>query len=121
MCVYACPTNAIAAQVAGWWNRREQAILISILNDVFNTALTNHTNDISGGAGAAAVISGDAILDTKQLLGDTADQLTALAMHSAVYTTLQKQNLIQFIPDAEGKVHFPRIWVIELSLMTVAP
>lgn len=64
-------------------------------------------NDISAGARDAAVISGNAILDTKQLLGDAADQFTAIAMHSAVYTTLQKQNLIAFIPNARGEVDFP--------------
>jgi hypothetical protein len=102
------PMNAISAQVAGWWNRREQAILISILTGIFTNALAGtHVNDISGGAGAAAIISGEAILDTKQLLGDAADQLTALAMHSAVYTDLQKQNLITFIPNSRGEVVIP--------------
>jgi hypothetical protein len=102
------PMRAIGAQVAGWWNRREQAILVSILNGIFDTALAGtHVNDISAAAGDSAVISAGAILDTKQLLGDAADQLTALAMHSAVYTTLQKQNLITYIPDARGEVRFP--------------
>jgi hypothetical protein len=102
------PMKAISAQVADWWARKEQAVLIAILKGVFGGTLAgSHVNDISGGAGAAAVISGAAILDTKQLLGDAADQLTALAMHSAVYTTLQKQNLITFIPNARGEVNIP--------------
>lgn len=102
------PMAAIGAQVAGWWARKEQAVLISILNGIFGSALaTTHVNDISAGTGDAAVISGNAILDTKQLLGDAADQFTAIAMHSAVYTTLQKQNLIAFIPNARGEVDFP--------------
>jgi hypothetical protein len=102
------PMNAIALQFAGWWVRQEQKVLISILNGIFASALSGtHTNDISGDSGAAAVIGAVAILDTKQLLGDAADQLTALAMHSAVYTTLQKQNLITFVPDSDGKVQFP--------------
>ena len=42
-----------------------------------------------------------------RLLGDAADALTALIMHSAVYTTLQKQNLIAFIPNARGEVNIP--------------
>ena len=102
------PMAAIGAQVAGWWARKEQAVLISILNGIFGSALaTTHVNDISAGTGDAAVISGNAILDTKQLLGDAADQFTAISMHSAVYTTLQKQNLIAFIPNARGEVDFP--------------
>ena len=95
------PMNAIAVQVSGWWARREQAILFSILRGIFGAALAaSHVNDISGGAG---VISANAILGTKQLLGDAAGQLTALAMHSAVFTTLQKQNLIVYIPPARGE------------------
>ncbi|MDR1193793.1 MAG: coat protein [Peptococcaceae bacterium] len=102
------PMRAISAQLAGWWSRREQAILISILNGIFATALAGtHVNNISGASGEAAVISGNAILDTKQLLGDASDQLTALATHSAVYTTLQKQNLITFIPNSRGEINIP--------------
>lgn len=102
------PMEAISKQLAGWWSRKEQAILISILNGIFGGTLsTSHVKDISAGTGEAAVISGNAILDTKQLLGDAADQLTAIAMHSAVFTTLQKQNLIQYIPTSKGEVMFP--------------
>ena len=101
------PMNAISTQIAGWWSRQEQKILLSILNGIFGDALSSHVNDISGGVGAAAVISADAILDTKQLLGDASDQFSALAMHSAVFTRLQKQNLITYIPNARGEVNFP--------------
>ena len=49
--------NAIAVQVSGWWSRREQAILFSILRGIFGSALaTSHVNDISGGTGTAADI-----------------------------------------------------------------
>jgi len=102
------PMEAISEQLAGWWSRKEQAILISILKGIFGGTLsTSHVNDISVNTGEAAVISGNAILDTKQLLGDAADQLTAIAMHSAVFTKLQKQNLIQYIPNSRGEINFP--------------
>jgi hypothetical protein len=96
------PMTAIASQVATWWSIKEQRTLLSILNGIFATALaTSHTNDQS-----EEVLSAELVLDTKQLLGDAAGQLTTLFMHSAVYTTLQKQNLIDYIPDAEGKTAF---------------
>ena len=102
------PMAAISAQVADWWSRREQTIMLSILKGIFTTALaTSHANDISGGAGTAAVNNAGAVLDTKQKLGDAADQLTAIIMHSAVYTTFQKQNLITYIPNARGEVVIP--------------
>ncbi len=101
------PMQAIANRYVAWWTRQEQKVLINILTGVFGTALASHVNDISTGTGDAAVISGGAVLDTKQALGDAADALTALIMHSAVYTTLQKQNLIAFIPNARGEVNIP--------------
>ena len=67
----------------------------------------SHCNDISGEAGTKNIISANALLDTKQLLGDAAADLKAIAMHSAVFTTLQKQNLIEYIPNSEGVVEFP--------------
>jgi hypothetical protein len=100
--------EAIGAQVARWWVLKEQAIFISILNGIFAGALAaTHLNNISGGAGSAAVISPAAVLDTKQKLGDAADQFVAIAMHSAVFTALQKQNLITYIPNARGEVTIP--------------
>lgn len=101
------PMQAIANRYVAWWNRQEQKILISILTGVFGTALSSHVNDVSSGTGEAANITAGTVLDTKQSLGDAADVLTALVMHSAVYTSLQKQNLIAFIPNARGEVNIP--------------
>ena len=102
------PMTAVGDQIAKWWNIQEQKILISILNGIFANALkTSHCNDISAAAGTASVISANVILDTKQLLGDAANSLTAIAMHSAVFTTLQKQDLIDYIPNSQGVVNFP--------------
>jgi len=56
---------------------------------------------------SADKIDAEMLLDAKQLLGDAADKLTALGMHSATYTELQKQNLIEYIPNARGEVDFP--------------
>lgn len=103
------PMEAIAEQVAVWWIMQEQKTLIAILTGIFGgTLLPTHVNDISGNTGDAAVINASAVLDTKQLLGDAAKQLSTLVMHSAVYTALQKQNLIQYIPNSQGVVDFPK-------------
>lgn len=102
------PMNAISQQVAAWWNRREQEILLAILKGIFAGALaSSHVNDISAKSGASAAISAPAVLDTKQLLGDAAGQITAMFMHSAVFTALQKLNLIQYIPNSRGEIIIP--------------
>lgn len=102
------PMSAAGEQVAKWWNVQEQKILIAILNGIFASALkTSHCKDISGEIGSKAVVSANNLLDTKQLLGDAASDLKAIAMNSAVFTYLQKQNLIDYIPDSNGVVDFP--------------
>lgn len=99
------PLGALLGKIASWWLRREQRILISVLNGLFATggalASTHLLNKPTEG------ISGELVLDAKQLLGDSADRLSLIAMHSAVYTELQKQNLIVFIPNARGEVVIP--------------
>jgi hypothetical protein len=52
-------------------------------------------------------VSAEAILDAKQTMGDNGKELNTLIMHSVVHTRLQKLNLIDYIPDSEGRIRFP--------------
>lgn len=97
------PMEAIGTLVAEYWNRKEQKALISTLEGAF--AASNMSGLVSGDGTTG--ISAEAILDAKQLLGDAADRLTALAVHSAVFTQLQKLNLIKYIPNSRGEVNIP--------------
>lgn len=97
------PMEAIADRVSDYWARQEQKMLVAVLTGAFAAAsMSNHILDKSTEA-----ISGNIVLDGKQLLGDSADQLQAIMMHSAVYTELQKQNLIQYTTTSDGKVTIP--------------
>jgi hypothetical protein len=98
------PMAAIGTLVAAFWARDLQAMLFASLKGVFaSTAMAaNAVLDISGKSDEAAVISGEAFLDAAQLLGDSKEKLTAIAMHSAVETALLKQDLLDVIPDALG-------------------
>lgn len=94
------PMNAIVDLVADYWARKEQKTLLSVLKGVFaNTAMKDHVLDRS-----TEGIEGGVILDGKQLLGDAADQLQAVMMHSATYTELQKQKAIEYneVVDSNG-------------------
>jgi hypothetical protein len=42
-------------------------------------------------------------VDATVKLGDRGDRLTAIAMHSGTEAALRKLDLIDFIPDSEGK------------------
>ena len=48
-------------------------------------------------------VNGSTFVDACAKLGDRADRLTAVAMHSATEAALRKLDLIDFIPDSEGK------------------
>ena len=89
------PMRAIGDRVADYWARREQKTLLSVLAGVFASAeMADHILDKSS---VATGINASMVLDGKQLLGDAADQLTAMVMHSATFTALQKQNLIAYV------------------------
>lgn len=97
------PMAAIGNLIADWRNIREQKIYLAIAKALLDTtsgALKDHVNDISAGSGAASVISVGATLDTKQTLGDAADILGMVFMHSATYTELQKNQQIATEYDA---------------------
>jgi len=108
------PMRAIGNLVADWWIREFNTITLATLHGVYLDNVANDGGDMvnnisvtSGTPSAANLISAESILDTKQTMGDAAEDLSTLIMHSAVYTRLQKQNLIDFIPDARGEVRFP--------------
>jgi hypothetical protein len=106
------PARVIADGVAQYWARDDQRTLIASLTGVFADNAANDGGDMvydvsSDSASAitsAEKISGAVILTAKQTMGDAAGSLTAIAMHSVVHTELQKQGLIQFIPNDQANV-----------------
>lgn len=109
------PMKAIGQRVAAWWARALQGHLVAMLRGVFADNIANAAGDMVrtigtdavGASVAAERISAEAILDTAQTMGDASSDLAVLIMHSIQYTALAKLNLIDFIPDSEGRVRFP--------------
>ena len=103
------PMKAIGDLVAEYWARQRQATLLKVLDGVFACAtMAGNVHDISALTGGAEKITGTSFIDAKTKLGDASDKLTAVAMHSAVFASLEKQNLITYIPNSQGVVDFPR-------------
>lgn len=95
--------QAIGEKVGTYWARMEQKTLLSILEGVFaSPTMADHIHDQS-----TQSIEGKLILETKQLLGDASDTLTAIMMHSATFTQLQKNNLIAYVPTPNASITFP--------------
>lgn len=100
------PMKRIAERVSEWWIRDEKRIVMSILKGVFASAdMANHVLDITSETDTK--VSAKAVLDAKQLMGDAASDLTLIYMHSAVYTELQKQQLITFVQPAQANIQIP--------------
>jgi hypothetical protein len=102
------PMQAIIDLVAGYWARTDEGLIVSSLKGMFAAAsmsgnlLAIHSESIAGQT-AATRLNGSTFVDACAKLGDRADRLTAVAMHSATEAALRKLDLIDFIPDSEGK------------------
>jgi hypothetical protein len=113
------PAASIAARVGYYWTRRLQAAFLATVQGLFaDNALSNPlggavqndlTNDISGAAFSAGVtdFNASAFLDAILTIGDSMEDLSLMMVHSVVYGKMQKNNLIDFIPDARGEVMIP--------------
>lgn len=101
------PMRAIGDLVANWWARDMQRILMSMLVGIFgSTSMSSNVLDLSGVANGQG-ITGVAMLDAFQLLGDASDGVTAIMMHSATRTQLLKDDLIEFVPQSQGEALLP--------------
>lgn len=108
------PMAAIRTRVTDYWIRQLQRQLIATLNGVFADNAANDGGDMrsvigTDGAGAitsAELVSDTAIIDAKQTMGDSAEGLAVLIMHSVVYSRLQKLDLIDYIQSATANVRF---------------
>ena len=102
------PMGAIADLATNYWARERQKVLINTLAGVFaSSSMSGKTHDISALTGGAELISGSTFIDANQLMGDAKDQLTAVVMHSAVQAYLAKNQLIEYVQDANQAVTVP--------------
>ena len=102
------PMQRIVDLVAEYWARTDEGIVISCLKGIFAAAsmagnkLTIASESVAGQT-ASTRFNGSTFVDATLKLGDRGDRLTAVAMHSATEAALRKLDLIDFLPDSEGK------------------
>lgn len=112
------PMNAIANRVGMYWVRRLQAAFIATMKGNFaqNALATpvgatqnDMTHDVSGSSFSAGVtnFTAEAFIDATLTMGDSMEGLGMIFVHSVVYGRMQKNNLIDYIPDSEGRVTIP--------------
>lgn len=108
------PMGKIKSRVAGYWARQFNKTTINVLTGVLNANVAQNSGDMVkdvatdavGAPAAAELISGSVILDAKQTMGDAAEALKVLMVHSVVWTNLQKLNLIAYLPGDSANVGF---------------
>lgn len=114
------PLEAIAQRVGYYWTLRAQAAFIATMKGIFadNDAApvgSEHvqgdlTIDVSGSSYSAGVtdFSAGAFIDAITTAGDSKEGLGMVMVHSIVHARMQKNNLIDYIPDARGEIMIPR-------------
>lgn len=108
------PMMAIASRVAAYWVRQQQRCVLAILAGLIGDNIANdagdYVRDISittGTPTAANLFTASAFLEAMQTMGDAAEDLSAVAVHSVVYRRMQLLNLIDFIPNSRGEINIP--------------
>ena len=125
------PLQAIANKVAKYWAVQEEKRLVAGCIGVMEDNIANDSGDMVediyvdvATPASSSIISAEAIQDAKQTSGDHQFEYSAIAMHSVTFNTLNKANLIDFIPNSQGVVDFPTYLgltvVVDDSLPVVA-
>jgi len=109
------PMRRISERVGAYWARRFDDAAIAVLRGVFADNIANDAGDMvedissdsASAITAAERISPEAVMDAAQTMGDAKSALKLLVIHSEVGTRLAKNDLIDFIPDSNGKLTVP--------------
>jgi hypothetical protein len=118
------PMRAIKELTSQYWADDLDLTAIKTLDGVIADNVANDSGDMvhdiatddAGAATDAELISAEAILDARQTMGDASDIGCVMIMHSVCFTKLKKLNLIDYIPDSEGRIKFQtylgdKIWI----------
>lgn len=100
------PLAYVASVLDNYWERQYQRRLIATVLGIYNDNVASNGSDMVTDAGGPFGLS--PFIDATAQMGDRwLDGLGVVAMHRAVYTQLQKNEMIEFIPDAETGIRLP--------------
>jgi hypothetical protein len=102
------PIAAIQNKFAGWWARRYQTALLSVLEGAMGSVgMESNVLDISGLTGDAAKFAPVPFVEAAFLLGDAAGGLTALAVHSQTLKSMVLADMITVVKDSTTNLDIP--------------
>lgn len=96
------PMQHIRNRFGKYWERQWQRYLLGSARGVIASNIANNGGDMVIDAGAS--ISANAFQDAAFTAGDTADQFSAMGVHSVVMNQMVKQDLIEYLRDSEGRI-----------------
>jgi hypothetical protein len=102
------PLQHVKNRFGTYWTRQMNRRLIATCVGILANNVTSFGGDmlvdISGNAGAAAQFSSAAFIDAAYTMGDQVDNITAIAIHSAIEGRMAKNNEIDTIRDSDGQL-----------------
>lgn len=105
------PMSAINAGIDGFWQIDANTRLLKAAQGIVADSVANHDGDlvldISAASGTGeGFVDADTIIEATGLMGDRQSELGVIAMHSNVYNSLRKQQLIETVRDADNNTLF---------------
>ena len=105
----------IRARVDTYWTRQWQRRLVASTNGILADNVANNSGDMRISVAAEAIgsqtastkFNRDSFTDAVYTMGDAAQGLRVIAVHSAVMSQMVKNDDITFIPDSDGKLTIP--------------
>ena len=101
------PMGIMVQRVEPSWSRIRQEILKSVLSGILRTGMTiDSTNMFFKYADATTPtnITSESILEAEAMLGEYSDDVTVMMVSPTQMLQLKKANLIDYVPDSDGKV-----------------
>lgn len=126
------PVGAITSRIGKFWAVDDEKRIINSLLGVLADNVANDSGDMvidvatddAGAVTDSERIGGTRVIDALQTLGDHKDSVTTLAVHSQIHARLQKQQLIDYIRDADNNIMFEtymgKILIVDDSLPAVS-
>lgn len=107
--------DRIRARVDAYWLRQWQRRLIASCNGILADNVANNSGDMVINVAAEATASQtattkfnrDTFTDAVYTMGDAADALRAIAVHSAVMKQMVKNDDIVYVQDSQGRLTIP--------------
>jgi hypothetical protein len=109
------PMMRIRNRFGRYWKRQWQKRLIATSNGVLADNVANDSGDMVvdvasesiAGQSATTLFNRNSFTNAVYTMGDMAEELTAIGVHSAVMSQMVKNDDIDYIPDSAGRLTIP--------------